>query len=153
MKPFRFRLQRVLDFRRTQFQVAENDYRRAQAAVLNIQEQQTKLAAKKQETRKSFSRLPDAMGCDLLHLPDWYRWAATEAERLSRLEAQAVAEAEKRRQALIENQRRIRLLEHLRDQRRHEWQAAFDKELEALTADSIASRYNRAGNSLPNIRN
>ena len=143
MKPFRFRLQRVLDFRRTQFQLAENDYRRAQAAVLNIQEQQATLAARKQETRISFSQLPDAMGYDLEHLPDWYRWTTTEAERLTRLEAQAVTEVENRRRALIEAQRRIRLLEHLRDRRRRQWQAAFDKELEAVAADSIAGRYIR----------
>jgi flagellar export protein FliJ len=143
MKPFRFRLQRVLDFRRTQFQLAENDYRRAQAAVLNIQEQQATLAARKQETRISFSQLPDAMGYDLEHLPDWYRWTTTEAERLTRLEAQAVTEVENRRRALIEAQRKIRLLEHLRDRRLGQWQSAFDKELEALAADSIASRYIR----------
>jgi flagellar export protein FliJ len=153
MKPFCFRLQRVLDFRRMQFQVAENDYRHAQAAVLNIQERQVALDTRRYEIRRSFSKLPDAMGYDLKHLPDWYRWAAAEAERLTRLEAQAVAEVEKCRQTLIETQRRIRLLEHLRDRRRHEWQAAFDKELEALAVDSIARRYNRAGNSLPNIRN
>jgi flagellar FliJ protein len=153
MKPFRFRLQRVLDFRRTQFQVAENDYRRAQAAVLNIQEQQVALAARQQETRRSFSQLPDAMGYDLEHLPDWHRWTTIEAERLTRLEAHATAEVENRRRALIEAQRRIRLLENLRDHRRRQWQIAFDKELEALAADSIASRYICAGNSLPNIRN
>jgi len=111
--------------------------------VLNIQEQQATLAARKQETRISFSQLPDAMGYDLEHLPDWYRWTTTEAERLTRLEAQAVTEVENRRRALIEAQRKIRLLEHLRDRRLGQWQSAFDKELEALAADSIASRYIR----------
>ena len=83
------------------------------------------------------------MGYDLEHLPDWYRWTTTEAERLTRLEAQAVTEVENRRRALIEAQRKIRLLEHLRDRRLGQWQSAFDKELEALAADSIASRYIR----------
>ena len=143
MKPFRFRLQRVLDFRRTQFQLAENDYRRAQAAVLNIRERQATLSARNKETLNYFSQLPAAMGYDLEHLPDWYRWTTTEAERLTRLEAQAVTEVENRRRALIEAQRKIRLLEHLRDRRLGQWQSAFDKELEALAADSIASRYIR----------
>jgi flagellar export protein FliJ len=145
MSPFRFRLQRVLELRRTQFQIAEIDYSRALSKLHAAQASRATLAEKQLETRRSFSRMQQVQGQDLAPLGDWYRWADGEASRLTGVEQAAAQEVEKRRLSLVEAQRKTRLLEKLRDQRQKQWQSAFDKEIESLAADSTSSRYARAG--------
>jgi len=59
------------------------------------------------------------------------------------MEQAAAQELAKRRAVLVEAQRKVRLLEKLHDQKRAQWQADFDREIEELAADSTSSRYAR----------
>jgi flagellar export protein FliJ len=143
MTSFRFRLQRVLDFRQMQFQVAESECQRAAAKLHQIQAQQAALASQKSATRKLFAGLAEVDARDLAALPNWYRWTEAVRDQLARLERTAAQEVQKQREALVEAQRKVRLLEKLRDNRKAQWQADFDRELEELAADSTNSRYSR----------
>jgi flagellar export protein FliJ len=141
MTAFRFRLQRVLDFRRMQFQLAEADCHQAEVKLHAIQAQSVALAAAKSETRNSVAQVHNISGRDLAPLTGWYRWTEGEKRRLTNLENGAAQELQKRRAALVEAQRKVRLLEKLHDGRRTQWQSDFDREIEELAADSINSRY------------
>jgi len=143
MTSFKFRLQRVLDFRRTQFQIAESECHRAGAKLHAIQAQQAALASRKAETRKAVARAPETTGQELAPLPGWYGWTVSTSRQLGQLERVAAQELQKRRNALVEAQRKVRLLEKLRDNRHAQWQVAFDREIEELAADSTNSRYCR----------
>jgi hypothetical protein len=145
---FQFRLQRVLDFRRTQFQIAEAACQRAGIQLHGIQAQQAALQSRKFETRKAIASLPEATGRELAPLPAWYRWTETERKRLTVLENAAAQDLQKRRQALVEAQRKVRLLEKLHDRRQAEWQCEFDHEIEELAADAFNSRFLRSGSGL-----
>ena len=151
MTAFRFRLERVLDLRRTQFQIAESECQRAAAKLRGIQVQQAVLAARKSETRKTFARLPEVAGRELLPLPVWYKWTDAERGRLAQMEHTAAQELEKKRQALIEAQKKVRLLEKLYERRWTEWQAEFDREIEEIAEDSTSSRYARKGERTSHI--
>src|SRR5580698_1724167 len=137
MTTFHFRLQRVLDFRRTQFQIAESECQRAVAKLRTTQTQQAALESYKSQTRRAFAQLPEVAGQDLAPLPVWYQWAGKTRDHLVRLEKTAAQEVKKRREALVEAQRKVRLLEKLHDQRKAQWQADFDHELEELAAESF----------------
>ncbi len=143
MTSFEFRLQRVLDFRRMQFQVAESECHRAAANLHALQSQQAALALRKSETRSWFARLPEAHGRELAPLPGWYRWTVTEREHLLSLERLAAQELEKKRAGLIEARRRVRLLETLREHQLAQWQRESDRELEEISADAMNSRHSR----------
>jgi flagellar export protein FliJ len=143
MTPFRFRLQRVLAVRRTQFQLAESECRQAEARLRTIQAQHAALAATKSETRNSVARLPIVAGGTLEPLTEWFRWTETEAQRLTKLENTLAQELQQRRQSLIEAHRKVRLLEKLHDNRHAEWQTAFDRETEEIAVDAINRRYVR----------
>jgi UDP-2,3-diacylglucosamine pyrophosphatase LpxH len=143
MTPFRFRLERVLGVRRTQFQVAESECRQAECRLRAIQAQQAALAARKSETRNSVVRLPIVAGRILEPLTYWFHWTETEAHRLIKLEQALTQELQKRRVALVEAHRKVRLLEKLHDNRQAEWQREFDREIEEIAADAINSRYVR----------
>jgi flagellar export protein FliJ len=143
MTTFRFRLQRVLDFRRVQFQVTQAEYQRASARLHGIQAQQAALAARKLETRKAFSNLPEVAGQDLASLPGWYNWTVRANDYLSQIERAAMKDLQTGRDAMLHAQQKVRLMEKLFDKRHGEWQAAFDREMEELAADSTNSRYAR----------
>lgn len=143
MNAFRFRLQRVLEFRRMQLQLAESECHRAGVKLHSIQAQQLALATRKTETRRAFSTLPEIAGRDLAPLPAWYTWTVRAGQVLGQLQRNAAQDLERRRAALLQCQQKVRLLEKLREKRHDEWQAAFDKELEELAADSTNSRFGR----------
>ena len=111
MTPFRFRLQRVLAFRGIEFQLAEAECRQAEARLRTVQAQQAALAARKAETRHSVTRLSTVSGGTLQPLSDWFHWTEAEAKRLKELEHTLSQELRRRRQALVEAHRKVRLLE------------------------------------------
>lgn len=143
MIPFRFRLQRVLDFRNVQLQLAESEYQRATAKVRSIQAQQAALAYRKSETRKSVVRLPEISGQDIASLSGWLQWTEGRRTLLTGMEQAAMQEVAKRRIVLMEAQRKVQLLEKLRDRRKGEWQTAFDRELEEQAADAFRAGLGR----------
>jgi flagellar export protein FliJ len=145
MTTFTFRLQRVLDFRRTQFQIAESECQRTAAKLHSIQAQQASLASQRFQTRKLFSGLAEVASRDLAPLPAWFKWTETAGRHLANLERVTQQELEKRRQMLVDAQRKVRLLEKLRDDRKGQWQVEFDREIEQLAADSTNSQYARGG--------
>jgi hypothetical protein len=57
------------------------------------------------------------------------------------------AEAEKKlaecRAAMLEARRRCSLMEKLKERRRADWEAAANREIEALAAESFLARWNR----------
>ena len=143
MNAFQFRLQRVLEFRRTLFQAAESECQRAAAKLQAVRAQQAALASRKFETRRTFANRHEVSGTELAPLSGWFEWTAMIDGQLSRMERAAVAELETRRGALIDAQRQVRLLEKLRDQRQLQWKAEFEREIEELAADSTNSRFSR----------
>lgn len=143
MTSFHYRLERVLAFRRTQFQVADSECRQAEARLRTAQAQHAALAARKAETKSSVARQGVIAGRTLAPLTDWFRWTENEDIRYKKLESAFSQELQKRRQTLIEAHRRVQLLEKLRDSRQAEWQTRFDREVEEIAADAINSRYVR----------
>lgn len=144
MTSFHFRLERVLAFRRTQFQVLESACRQAETKLRAVQAQHAALAARKTETRNSVTRLPLVAGRTFAPLSDWLHWTVSEDQRFVKLEQHLAQELQKRRGAVMEANRKVRLLEKLREKRHAEWQSAFDREIEEISADAMNSRFIRA---------
>jgi flagellar biosynthesis chaperone FliJ len=144
MTPFRFRLQRVLEFRRMKFQLAESACRRAEARLGAIQAHRAALAAGKSETRNSVARLPSVAGNILEPLTSWLHWTETEAHRLMQAEQAVTQDLQKRHEALVEAHRSVRLLEKLYDLQHADWQRAYDREVEETAADAIHCRFIRS---------
>ncbi len=143
MTTFRFRLQRVLDFRRMQFQVAEGECQRAAAELAAIDSRQAALRKGKSETHQEYTQFPQTTGQQLAPLTRWDHWTEIENDRLMKLEHAARQELKKRRDILLDAQQKMRLLEKLHGNRQAQWQSAFDREVEELAADSVCSRYAR----------
>jgi flagellar export protein FliJ len=143
MTGFRFSLEKVLDWRRTQLEFEEIQYRRQLAMLAELDHQQAEL----QESGKSAER----------QVREWNPVAAGELEALGgfrlhvrrRQQEMAAPRAECRKQLdrqynlMLEARRRLRLLERLKERKLTEWRAARDKELEELASESYLANWSR----------
>ncbi|HXS98679.1 MAG TPA: hypothetical protein VN736_28980 [Candidatus Limnocylindrales bacterium] len=142
MKSFRFSLQKVLEWRQTELELAEAGYKRETSAVLAIDEARRDLA-REAESAELEVRRGAVRGCDLSALSNYRKQVKKlDGDLLTRRD-----EAQKRVQdaqrELMEARRRCRLLERLGERRRAEWQAECDVELEEAAAESYLARWVR----------
>jgi hypothetical protein len=143
MTAFRFQLQKVLDWRRTQLELEESRFRQAAEAVAELDRARAALSASgvraetELRTHTSVAALElEALGEFRLHVQRREHVLAT--QRMERL--RYLAEREK---TMLEARRRCRLLERLRERRLAEWTRARDRELEELASESFLARWQR----------
>ncbi len=141
MKPFRFRLERVLAWRRTELEVEQFKTRQLAAGLERIEQARYQLLAARAASERS---VLDAGRVDGLDLEAHASHLALLARRDRELQARRV-EAERslaaQRAKLVEAQRRCRLLERLRGRRLEEWQAEASRELENFAAETHLARW------------
>lgn len=153
MKAFRFPLERVLEWRARQVEIEEA---RLQALALEregLAQRAADLEREVEEARRSVMAAGSPAVEELLALDRFHRYAVSQRARL----AAATKDCEKRmaeqRTRVAEARRRQELLARLRQRRRAEWQAAFDREQDDLAAElhlaKIANRKPPARTSPP----
>lgn len=141
MTPFRFRLQKVLEWRRAQLDLEQANYRRHAAILAGLDRQVAELqAAGSSAERLVRSWNPvaggelDALGSFRVHVKQREtEMAVPRAEARKRLAAQHAV--------LLEARRRLRLLERLQERRLAEWRAALDKEIDETAAEAYLANW------------
>lgn len=139
---FRFRLQRILELREHELQTRRLELATAQRAET---EARVALARARDERRERDVALRDVEGAAISTLELRARRAATEAhaareERLVKSAHAAGRAVERARQAAVEAQRQVRVMESLRDKARQRWLAGIDAQ-DRRIQDDIQSRY------------
>jgi flagellar export protein FliJ len=143
VKRFVFRLESVLRWRRSLFEqeqnrlhalVAERD-----AILLRLKE----LEELRQRAEQALLEAPAVTGSELAALEAYRRRLNLERARKQQELTDCEARIEAQRQRVLEAQRRVRLLERLRERRFSEWEAELNRELEALAAESYLARWKR----------
>ena len=121
MKAFRFRLDRVLDWRRTELDLEESRLKQLHASIAALDRERAAL----ESTRDAAAR---ALLCQVavdgteLHALSAYRTAVRrQSDRLLQKRRGRQAELDEQQQKLLEARRRLRLLENLKERRRVEW--------------------------------
>ncbi len=141
MKSFHFRLEKVLEWRRTQLELEENNFRKQVAALAELDRQAAEIEAAGQRSEAIVRTWNPVAGGELEAL-DRFRLhvKARELEmEIPRGEARRRLAAQQ--EVMLEARRRLRLLEKLRARRVAEWQAACDKELEEMASESFLARW------------
>jgi flagellar export protein FliJ len=140
MKAFEFRLERILEFRKEQ---AELERGRLQQILLQIQLLETEaeaLAVRSSEERDRVIAGEGLTGHDLASLSNYKRHVQRRSTELSRAQQVLAAQSQRQRVNVMESERKVRLLEKLKDRRLTSWKSACDRELEELAADSYLAR-------------
>ena len=144
MSTFQFRLERVLEWYRTQLQLEENGLAVCLAALHRVQERIARFEAERLSVERDVLSGGCLLARDLASL-GFYRLrakqesAAMEAERVRRERA-----LRDQRAAVQAAQRRVRLVEKLRDRRLSEHRYTEDRALENLAAEAYLSKWNAA---------
>ena len=143
MSRFRFPLERVLAWRRTQLEIEEARYRQKLAAVAELDRRRAELEAAgiQAEVQVRASRL--VSGEDLAALAEFRQSVRTREKQIVARRVEAAKAADAQLTAMLEARRRCRLLERLKERRQAEWQAADQHALEELAAESYLARWNR----------
>jgi flagellar export protein FliJ len=141
MTAFRFRLQKVLDWRHTQLELEEARYRQAIAAVAEIDRARAALAAEGIHTEAEVRSWNPVTECDLAALGEFRLHVRARDADLASRRAAGVKELEARQAAMLEARRRYRLLERLKERGLAAWTAERDKELEQLASEAFLARW------------
>ena len=143
MKRFVFRLESVLRWRRSLFGQEHNRLRalvaERDAILLRLKE----LEELRQRAEQALLEAPAVTGSELAALEAYRRRLNLERARKQQELADCEPRIEAQRQRVLEAQRRVRLLERLRERRFSEWEAELNRELEALAAESYLARWKR----------
>jgi hypothetical protein len=143
MKRFHFSLERVREWRRLQLETEqerlEELLRERQSLIKERESLESCLA--EAESAVWIGAATDAF--ELRALDEFRLFIASEQRKLAQRMTACHQKIVEQRQRVIEERRRAALLDRLRDRRHAEWQKEFDKELEALAAESYLATWVR----------
>jgi hypothetical protein len=143
MNAFRFPLQRALDWRRTQLELAEARVEQQLAVLAAIDREHAELDAMGQRAEVEVRQFAALAGGDLSALGSFRLAVKGRARDLVAKRVECQKELAARQSAVVEARRRYHLLERLKDRRCAEWQSAAERELDELAADSYLAQWAR----------
>jgi flagellar export protein FliJ len=151
MKAFHFRLERVLEWRQTEFELAEHRLREAAAALGRLDEESRRLSAGREAAERAVRTADSVDGADLVAHSGYLRRLRRDADALAARRVQLDRELAARQQRLIEARRRLRIIEKCRERRLVAWEAQLGREIEAFAGESYLARWNsrRSGRKIP----
>ncbi|PWU01833.1 MAG: hypothetical protein C5B51_22195 [Terriglobia bacterium] len=136
MIAFRFRLERVLEWRRKELELEEARFQQRVAAVSLLDRERAELEARGIRAELQVRNWTPLEGKDLAALAEFrlYTIRRERAIAIQRAEQQKALDVQRER--MLAARRRVRLLERLRERRLAEWQDASERELAELAAES-----------------
>lgn len=143
MTAFRFRLEKVLQWRRKQLELEEAKYQQRVREVAELQAERSRIAAAGTGAETQVRAWSPLTGSDLAALANYRKYVAAQEQQIAVRCGEARQRAEAQQKAMFEVRRRCQLLERLKERRMAEWQSAADAELEQLAAESHLARLSR----------
>lgn len=131
MKAFRFRLDRVLDWRRTELDREETRLKQLHAARTALEHEKAALQESKEQASRDLVSRAHVDGAELRLLSDYRAAVKRLSARIDEKRRENQKAAAAQQQKLLEARRRLRLLENLRDRRLAEWKYETERQLEA----------------------
>jgi flagellar export protein FliJ len=131
MKAFRFRLDRVLDWRRTEMEMEETRLKQLRAALADLDREKASLESTRDNAAQAVVARGTVDGADLQLLSGYKDAVKLLCARLDERRQAGEQAAAAQQQKLLEARRRLRLLENLRDRRLAEWKYETERQMEA----------------------
>jgi flagellar export protein FliJ len=143
MIPFRFRLQRVLDWRRTELEMEEIKFKRQTAALADLDRARAELEAAGVKAEVQVRDWRPLAGRDLAALGNFRLFVKMKERDIATRRAECQEKLNAQQRVMLEARRRCRLLERLKERRFSEWDLAQNRELEQLAAESHLGQWSR----------
>jgi flagellar export protein FliJ len=143
MTSFRFPLQKVLDWRKTQLELEEARFQQQMAALAAIDCAYAEMEASGIRAEVEVRRWDPLAGRDLAALGHFRLRVQSREKQIALQRTECQRELAVRKSAMLEARRRCRLLERLKERRLAEWTSARDRELEEVASESFLARWAR----------
>lgn len=147
MKKFEFRLEQVRRWRESERDKEEARLQALFAALNQLERARVELGNAAARAEQAVRPRPDAPLPPVQELQalDSYRgYVRRECQRLASLRSPLEARIATQRRALTEAQRKVEILDLLREEKLEEWKKELDKEQEDLVAELVVARWARA---------
>jgi flagellar export protein FliJ len=131
MKAFRFRLDRVLDWRRTELDMEETRLKQLHAELAALALEKTALEGARDDACRSVLESASVSGADLQLLSGYNAAVKRLSARLDEKRRTSEQATLAQQQKLLEARRRLRLLENLKDRRLTEWKYETERQMDA----------------------
>lgn len=141
MNAFRFPLERVLDWRQSELELAEIKFQQLTAALAAVDKARAELETAGIRAEILVRDWSPVCGRDLAALGSFRLHVKKKNEELAAQRAACADRLAAGRNAMLEARRRFRLLERLKERRLEDWRVARDKELEELASESYLARW------------
>jgi hypothetical protein len=140
---FRFRLARVLEWYERQYKLEASLLQQSAGRALDSHQALARQRESRLEGENQVLRLDGLQGNDLAAQESWRAQALAREARLLQVCRIAEKELDEQRSATLAAQRRVRLVEKMRDRKRSEFDYQFNKEIEEAAADSHLAGFSR----------
>lgn len=137
MKSFHFRLDRVLDWRRTELEMEENRLRKMHATLAAIDRERAGLESTCDQACRALLARASVDGAELQLLSGYRTAVKLQCARLDQQRREGEKAAAEQQQRLMAARRKLRLLENLKDRRLAEWKYETDRQIEADVTPSV----------------
>jgi hypothetical protein len=149
MSAFQFRLDRVLEWYRTKLQLEQSRLAACLAALHMVQERNARLQAERLAAEREAISGSSILARDLAYLGSYRTRAKKDATKMEQERVSLERVLSDQRAAVLSAQRRVRLVEKLRERRLSEHRHAEDQALENLAAEAYLSKWNAAKHTDP----
>lgn len=143
MIAFRFPLQKALEWRAKQLELAESRLRRQLAALAELDRARAAVAASGSQAEVQVRGWSPVSGRDLVALGSFRLLVRRREQEIASRRVECERELALCQAAMLEARRRCRLLERLKERRLAEWESQRDRELEELASESYLAQWNR----------
>lgn len=143
MTSFRFPLQKVLDWRRTELDLAEATFKQQAAALAGLDRERAELEAAGIRTEIQVREWRPVSGGELAALGGFRLQIRKRGQDMAARRVECAKELAARQNAMLEARRRLRLLERLKERRLAEWRAARDRDVDEQAAVAYLARWPR----------
>jgi flagellar export protein FliJ len=142
LKRFTFRLERLLQWRTLEKDREEGRLRKLFTEVERLEAERILLENKAQAAEESVRR-PDVLNEERQALGNYRRFIARERLRLLRLRAELESRIQAQRRLVVEAERKVEALKHMRDDKLAEWRSQTDKEQGDFVDGLVVARWRR----------
>lgn len=132
-----------MKWRRTQLEIEEAKYQQRLAAVAALDRARAEMEASGIQAEVQVRAWRPVVGNDLVALSRFRQSVRAKEKQIAVRRAESSKAADAQLRAMLEAQRRCRLLERLKERRLAEWRAANDRALEELATESYLARWTR----------
>jgi len=143
MKRFAFRLETVLRWRRSQFDLEQSKLHKLVGEREVLRARIHELEGVRAAAEQAVLKAGEVRGEELAALEAYRRALAAQRANLQKALVACEEKIKAQRERVLEARRNVRLLEALKQRQRLAWEAELNRELEALAAEAYLGRWGR----------